>query len=138
MNSIISDRFNLVEEWLLESPLIVSYEIVRRDISHLDGKLRIKVSFFDESKAELFEYVAISDSQIDLLKYSFHWQDERGRLRYRWDNAPHHQELSGSPHHRHNADQSVNGISTVLDIFAVLREIEKRIGQKSDSYDSEE
>lgn len=128
MNSIIIDRFNLIEEWLLESPIIVSFEIVRRDISHIDGKFRIKVTFSDESKAELFEYVMISDSQVDLLKYSFHWQDERGNLRYRWDNAPHHPELYGAPHHRHNADHSVIGISSVLDIFAVLKEIEKRIG----------
>ena len=135
MNPIITERFNAVEEWLLQSSVIVAYEIVRQEIGLVDGKLRVKVTFVDGSVAELFEYVTVSEASLNLSKYSFHWQDAQGGLKCRWDNAPHHPELPDAPHHKHNADQSVSGVSTVLDIFGVLEEIEEGLGQsKADQY----
>jgi len=127
MNSIITKRFDLVEEWLLASSVVVSYEIIRRDISLLDGKFRIKVTFSDDSSAELFEYATISKASIHILKYSSHWQDKNGNLINRWDNAPHHPDLLGAPHHRHNSDQSVSGISVFLEMLEVLKMMENII-----------
>ena len=38
-------------------------------------------------------------------KYSYHWQSHTGELLLRWDNAPHHPEISTHPHHKHAGEQ---------------------------------
>lgn len=35
------------------------------------------------------------------FKYSYHWEDDRGQLRCRWDNAPHWPDIPTHPHHKH-------------------------------------
>ncbi|MEN8217328.1 MAG: DUF6516 family protein [Pseudomonadota bacterium] len=79
----------------------------------------------DDGLAEFVEYVNEVDGNIHLSKYSFHWQDAQGKLKQRWDNAPHHPELPNFPHHVHNQDRSVHGVITVPDIFYIIDQIEK-------------
>ena len=118
MNPIILDHFNAVEAWLLQSPAVVVYKIISKQIAPTDGKLRIKVNFVDESMAELFEYVTVTETSLNLSKYSFHWQNQNGGLIFRWYNAP---------HHKHQADQSVIAVTKIPNIFDVLVEIEKTL-----------
>jgi hypothetical protein len=132
VNPIIIERFDLVEQRLIQSPVVIAYEIIRREVAPSDGKLRVKVAFIDESVAELFEYVTALEADLKLSKYSFHWQDRQGDLKCRWDNSPHHPELPNAPHHRHYADQSVSGVSRVPDIFTVLEEIEEDLRKTLD------
>ena len=127
MNPIILDHFNAVEAWLLQSPAVVVYKIISKAIAPTDGKLRVKVNFVDGGMAELFEYVIVSETSLNLSKYSFHWQDKHGTLKCRWDNAPHHPELPHAPHHKHQADQSVIPITKIPNIFDILVEIEKTL-----------
>ena len=37
----------------------------------------------------------------DRSKYSYHWQTASGKFLLRWDNAPHHPEVSTHPDHKH-------------------------------------
>lgn len=127
MNPIIKQHFDTVEARLIQSPVVVSYQILRREIAASDGKLRVKLALSDGGSAELFEYVAELGGYIHLLKYSFHWQDARERLRRRWDNAPHHSNLPNAPHHVHSEDDSVREVMNVPDVFFVIGEIEKSL-----------
>ena len=124
MNPIIRKHFDTVESRLVESPVIISYEVLKREIAPSNGKIRVKAILSDGGVVELFEYIAESDSRIRLLKYSFHWQDKQGRLRRRWDNVPHHLDLPNAPHHVHNQNQSVQGVVDVPNVFFVIGEIE--------------
>lgn len=124
MNPIIVQYFDAVEARLIQSPVIVSYQILRREIASADGKLRIKAALHDGGLAELFEYVGESDGHIRVLKYSFCWQDVQGKLRRRWDNAPHYPTLPHTPHHVHNADSSVQSMAEIPNMFSILEEIE--------------
>ena len=127
MNPIIYDHFNAIEAWLLQSPVVILYKIISKEVAPTDGKFRVKVNFVNESMAELFEYVTVSGTDLNLSKYSFHWQDKHGTLKCRWDNAPHHPELPHAPHHKHQADQSVIPVTKIQNIFDVLVEIEKTL-----------
>ena len=118
MNPIIREHFDIFEAKLIESPVIVSYQILRQEIAASDGKLRVKAALSDGGSIELFEYVAESDRHIHLLKYSFHWQDAQGKIRQRWDNAP---------HHVHSKNDSVREVMQVPDVFFVIGEIEKTL-----------
>jgi hypothetical protein len=127
MNPNIKEHFDIFETMLIESSVIVSYQILSREIAAFDGKIRVKATLIDGGNIELFEYVADSKSNIRLLKYSFHWQDAQGNLRHRWDNAPHHPELLNAPHHAHTENDSLREIMQVPDPFFVIGEIEKAL-----------
>jgi hypothetical protein len=124
MNPTIRQYFDAAEGRLITSPVVISYQVVRREIAASDGKLRIKLQLQDGGSAELFAYVAETDERIDLLKYSFHWQDAQGNLVRRWDNAPHYPHLPGAPHHVHGGSGSVQPLSQVPDLFSIIEQIE--------------
>ena len=42
MNPIIRKHFDVLEAGLIESPVIVSYQMLRREIAAAEGKLRVK------------------------------------------------------------------------------------------------
>ncbi|MCB0207759.1 MAG: hypothetical protein KDJ52_00430 [Anaerolineae bacterium] len=124
MNAIIEQRFDTTELHLLHSPAIVIYHILRRDVALADGKLRVKATLADGGLIELFEYVSEIKGKIYVLKYSFHWQDAHGKLKKRWDNAPHYPDLPHAPHHVHHEDDSVHGVVHPPDILTVLQVLE--------------
>ena len=132
MNPIIKTHFDTFETRLIESPVIVSYQILRLEIAASDGKIRVKASLSDGSNIELLEYVTESKGNIRLLKYSFHWQDKHEKMKRRWDNAPHHPELPNTPHHVHNENDSVQDLMQVPDLFFVIGEIEKELQGRID------
>lgn len=39
------------------------------------------------------------------VDYRYHWTDAQQRLRRRWDNAPHHPDVPGFPHHVHEGSE---------------------------------
>ncbi len=125
MNSLINQRFNAIEEQLLQSAHVAYYQIIRKEMIALSGKIRLKISFTNSDVAEFFEYVTVKNNAVQIEKYSFHWQTAQGELKSRWDNAPHHLELPNAPHHKHNADLSVIGVGEKIDVFYALKFIEQ-------------
>lgn len=54
MNERIHRHFNEIEARLIESPVIVFYKIIRKDISPDDGKLRIRSDLSGGGTLECF------------------------------------------------------------------------------------
>jgi hypothetical protein len=127
MNSVIQQHFDTIEARLIQSPVVVSYQVLRQEIAASDGKLRVKVMLSDGGSVELFEYVAEADGRIRLLKYSFHWQDVQGKPKMRWDNAPHYPDLPNAPHHVHTESGVVRGVKQVPDMLFVIEEFERAL-----------
>ena len=128
MNIIISQYFNEIEKYLLQSEVVNSYEIIRKDISDFDGKIRIQLSLKNKNFADLFEYVIYEEKHIKVKKYHFHWQDNENKLQRRWDNAPHHIELNNYPHHVHYSNR-IESNPEIPDIFYVIGEIEAELNK---------
>lgn len=86
-------------ELLKKSPAVKTYEI----LDFKQGKnfyfLKVKADLVDGSELYIREFVS-----EDEFIYSYHWQDENGKLRIRWDNAPHHKHLKTFPHHKHTPE----------------------------------
>ena len=129
MNPLLEEYFDSVEICLIESPAVSSYTLIRREISPVDGKLRIKAELDDASLLEFFLYVKKTGGQVRPAKYSFHWQNAQGRVIKRWDNAPHHPGLDNAPHHLHIGDDAVEGTRNIPDIFFVIKQIEASVAQ---------
>lgn len=125
MNERIRIHFDEIEARLIECPAILSYLIIRREISPDDGKLRVRSTLIGGGIFECFLYVKDTGSLIHPLKYSFHWQNAGGELVKRSDNAPHHSDLPYAPQHIHTGADHVEGFSGNPDIFAFIDEMEK-------------
>jgi hypothetical protein len=125
MNAIINHHFDAVEMRLLQSSVIVMYEILSREVSLVDGKLRIKATLCNNEMLEFFEYDTETNGELHSVKYSFHWQDAQGVLKKRWDNAPHYLHLPNAPHHVHIEDGRVEEVTAAPDAFFVIGEIEQ-------------
>jgi len=124
MNKYIEGYFDSIEIFLIQNPFVISYELIRKEISLNDGKLRIKAMIENGSILEFFIYVSELNQEITQLKYSYHWQDTEQKMLRRWDNAPHHLSLSNAPHHLHLSNDVIEPSFNIPDFFFVIEQIE--------------
>ncbi len=102
---------------LLKSKCIKSYDILDFKQGEEFYFLKLKAILVDNSELHIKEYV----SEKEYL-YSYHWQDEKGRLRIRWDNSPHHQYIKTFPHHKHAPELMESNELSLEDILRVIEE----------------
>jgi hypothetical protein len=63
--------------------------------------LKGSITFIDLSILEISVFAAASRGKIVIDKYRFQYMDKKSHTVFRYDNAPHHRELSTFPHHKH-------------------------------------
>jgi len=126
LNEHIRQYFDAIEVRLIESPAVVSYEVIRRDIAVVDGKIRIKSVLSNEGTFELFIYMVEEKHKLVLDRYSFHWQDKEGYLLIRMDNAPHFPDMPNAPHHVHKGMEVV-ALLEAPELLLFLDEIERMV-----------
>jgi hypothetical protein len=76
--------------------LVQSYQIIRWEQVGPSYRLRARLLLKDGSHLDVRETII----EGTIRKYSYHWQDNLGQLRARWDNAP-DWDVVTFPHHRH-------------------------------------
>ena len=69
--------------------------------------LKSSIIFANLSVLELSIFAFASRHKVMIDKYRYHDMDMRGRLVFRYDNAPHHRELQSFPDHKHLPDKAV-------------------------------
>lgn len=119
---MISRFIEELEETISSSPIIVSSSIQkyfgpsgRQAYSH--GKL----TFVDLSTLEFSIFVIAEKRKLRLDKYRFHYMDSANKLIFRYDNAPHHREVSTFPVHKHLPDKVIE--SALPDFKRLMEEI---------------
>ncbi len=120
-----NDYLLTVKTTIVTNFVISGWEIVREDAQDSDGIYRYRLTLIDGSFLEAFERFEATDQGLDIRKYSFHWQEADGQLRRRWDNANHHPELPGYPHHVHlmSKDGTTSIVSSHQPSFVDILEI---------------
>jgi hypothetical protein len=111
---MITSYFDEIRQALLLNELVASFKIIREMTGSNDGFMRVKCRLSDSSILEFAEYVQIVSGKMVRPTYSYHWQTNRGTLRRRWDNAPHHPEIITFPDHQHNGDLVIASKSMTL------------------------
>ncbi|KAA0253127.1 MAG: hypothetical protein KPEEDBHJ_01446 [Anaerolineales bacterium] len=112
-----------VKNLLLTDLRIARHQIVREAEEAGKAYIRARLTLSDDSFLEFSEYIEkLSEDEIQITDYSYHWQDKNGRFLRRWDNAPHYPDLENFPHHIHEGDAKARPGKPV-NIFDVLDEI---------------
>jgi hypothetical protein len=101
MTAAVSAYLDDVEQAFLLSPVVHSLQVREREERLQDGFIRLKAVLSNGDLLEAFEFVVATPAVLQTLTYRIHWQQADGRLRQRWDNAPHHKEVPTFPHHVH-------------------------------------
>lgn len=58
---------------------------------------------------------------LNKIKYRYHYMNDEQVMIFRYDNAPHHSNVSTFPHHKHDAENIIDSTEPSLD--RVLLEI---------------
>lgn len=117
--------FARIEEMLAEFPDIRHYELQKKVYNTKQGYISDRVVFEDSTR---LDFVEVKDTDIvHKLKYRYHYMDTTQEIIFRYDNAPHHPEVSSFPHHKHTNDDvyecdepSLDGV--LLEIAALRRD----------------
>ena len=109
------------------SPIVESFTILKKRETEGDGFLRAKAVITDGSLLELSMYWQLTEDDVRLVAYRFHWQDEKAKLIKRWNNAKHHPEIKTFPFHTHAGEEKEVKESGAMELFDVLKILEARV-----------
>jgi hypothetical protein len=93
------------------------------------GLVEGRVRFWDGSLFQFAESISVIGVSLVKQRHVYHYQDLEFRMRFRYDNVPHHPEVASHPHHKH-VGQPKSGKDRIVaclppDLSAVLREIDE-------------
>lgn len=120
-----------VQAALANAQVIVAVSLLHESAVGDVGYFRVRAYFVDGSEAKFMERFRHRADTTVIEKYSFHWQRADGSLIRRWDNAPHHPEITSFPNHIHDGDENHVLAHEAVDVFRVLENIEKALAEKA-------
>lgn len=123
MPSLIEDYLQSLLHTAAASPIVSASNISLDKRTPRSGLIRGDLFFTDGSRLYFRELVEVQDGIVRLM-YSYHYQDGRDRLIFRYDDTPHHPGLDGFPHHKHIASEARVEGSRPPELASVLGEIE--------------
>lgn len=121
---MIQSFFSKVKASLIISPSIRSYNIINENLKELEGFIHINAVLVNDDLMDIFLYIKVNE-ELHIDKYRVHWQTRDGKLRKRWDNAPHHTEVKTFPNHVHIGNEIHEYLT--FDIFEIIESIENEI-----------
>ena len=93
-----------------------------------NGLVRCRVLFWDESFLDLYEVVSTELGHPVKIHYAYTYMRGKERI-FRYDNAPHHPEISTHPHHKHTGVRDALLPATEPTLAQILDEIEKLLNE---------
>ena len=78
---------------------------------------------------EIAIFTTESPLTLKIDKYRFHYMTDNRQMLFRYDNAPHHPDVSSFPHHKHTSTDEVQ--SDIPSIKDVLNEISAMMVSRS-------
>ncbi|MDO9011506.1 MAG: DUF6516 family protein [Gallionella sp.] len=117
---------------LANSRVIVDVRLLHESAIGDVGYFRVRAHLIDGSEVKFMERFCHQADTVVVEKYSFHWQRADGSLIRRWDNAPHHPEITSFPNHLHEGDESHVLAHEAVNVFEVLVKLEKALAEQVD------
>ncbi|MBS3027985.1 DUF6516 family protein [Dolichospermum sp. ST_con] len=124
----IQDYINTVKIKLATSRIIIKIAIVEEKILLDRGYFRARLTLVNNDFLEIAESFTIIEGHFVTLGYRYQWMDEqKEKLRKRWDNVQHFPNLPNFPHHVHIIEESNVEPSQSHNILELIEVIEKEL-----------
>jgi len=124
----ISEYFSHIRNQFSTFPFTGSIQITEDIRTSSEGFIKGNISFVDGSELSFREYVSTESEPPKRYSYSFHYSKNQSLI-FRYDNAPHHKEISSFPHHKHLKENEVLPCS-IPTIETILTEIKNIIASQ--------
>lgn len=105
--SAIEAYIKSVEELLTSLPSKLSSTLKLENRGDIALYIKAEIVFTDRSELHAREYFTTLPG-FNKIAYSYHYQNNKKELIFRYDNAEHHPEISTYPHHKHLLDTVVS------------------------------
>ena len=115
------DYFQLIQQAINATLIVIVSDVSYHEIDTTECYIRGVVSIVGGLQFHLAEY-AVTTPIVKRIKYRYHLQKPDETLLVRWDNVPHHPQVSTFPHHRHEANGAVHE-SVDMDIPQAMKAI---------------
>jgi hypothetical protein len=116
--------FRDVEHIIQEFPNIRSSALKKKQYNAKQGYISGSVHFDSGSRLEFMELKDTDRSAK--IKYRYQYMDQQNTCLFRYDNAPHHPEITTHPHHKHNGEEIIASCEpTLFDILLEIAEQER-------------
>jgi len=117
---MIAEYFSKFDYVIDNIDFIIVSTIQKRKINDFLGIIEGKLTF-EWGILDILEVVKVTNNQLVKMKYKYHFRLHDNTFVFRYDNAPHHQEITTYPHHKHLPDKNIASFEP--DIFQILSEI---------------
>ena len=119
---MIEAYFLQIETIIQAFPDIRFISLTKKIYSTNQGYISGSIIFENDHR---LDFVEVKNTDIKAkIKYRYHYMDEHQVMIFRYDNAPHHAEITTFPHHKHEVDGVKASPEPTLD--DVLLEIAQR------------
>ncbi len=127
----VTEYFSSLERGLSQNVKIGSPEQPITCLASDDhnGLVRCRIFFWDDSYLDLYEVVNTEQGYPVRVHYAYTYIQTGERV-FRYDNAPHHPQISTHPHHKHIGQEDTVVASPEPTLSQVLGEIEGVINSK--------
>ena len=75
-----ADYLHHIKAIVLGNPHVANIDMVRDEAIDELGLYRFRLKLTDDSLLEMYERFSVQDGNVQVLKYSFHWQNSEGDL----------------------------------------------------------
>jgi hypothetical protein len=119
---MIERYFIEIEGVISRFDIVSTYSLHKRVINDSFGVIGGSL-YFSNGILDFLEVIRISDSGEPLKKkFKYHFRDLENVLIFRYDNVPHHPDITSFPLHKHIANKVIS--CSEPDLFEVLSEIQ--------------
>jgi len=113
--------------------IIIEHLQATETVPDQKGLVYARLRFWDNSLLEFTESLVEHGVMLTKSNYAYHYQDANSELIFRYDNAPHHQEIPTHPHHKYTPNRVEAAEPPHLN--DVLREIDQLLYHLKESRD---
>jgi hypothetical protein len=125
--------FNLIVK-VIEFSDAVSSELEFEELDHKRGTIEGALYFGDGSRLEFTERIVIDRGRPVKRQYRYQYVRGGESAVFRYDNAPHHPNLQGFPHHKHVGRKTLSASEPSLK--QVLQEVSALLPEELASHDA--
>lgn len=117
--------FAQVERVIEAFPHIRTYELQKKIYNAKQGFISGQIIFDNEVR---LDFVEVKDTDVESkLKYRYHCMDANNETIFRYDNTPHHPEITSYPHHQHKGLAIYESSEPSLeDVLLEIAELKRR------------
>ena len=101
---MIEAYFTEIEQTIQEFPHIRFLSLTKKIYNATQGYISGSIIFENSHRLDFVE-VKNTDYQ-NKVKYRYHYMNEHQQIIFRYDNAPHHANVSTFPHHKHERQEN--------------------------------